>query len=405
MKKLIDIIKLCFLGTLVGILGGVIGGCFAHLLSFVTQLRQATPWLILMLPIGAILTTVLYRAFHMQDHEGANEIIFCLANQKNIRTLAAPLIFISCSITHLFGGSAGREGAALQLGGAGAAALCSLLRLKEDYRTVVVISGMCAVFAALFSTPVTATFFVIEFRLKPKTNILAFLPCLISALIAAKLSVLLGVRAEAVGFSYVEPLSFYTIIKIIILSVGLSVLGHFMCYIFHSAGKWARRLVANDYLRALLFSGVIVALTAIVGDMRYNGSGMSMAITAIEGNTQWFDFILKLIFTAITLMAGLKGGEIVPTFCIGATFGCLIGGILGLNSGFAAALGLVGLFCCVTNSPISAIILGAELFGISALHYYLLVCLLLWPLSTKKGLFINRFFQPISILRIKEKSR
>ena len=399
MKKIIYIIKLCSLGVLIGVLGGLIGVCFAHLLSFVTNLRQTAPWLILLLPVGAIITTVLYRIFDMQDYGGTNEIILCIANQKPIRFVAAPLIFISTAITHLFGGSAGREGAALQLGGAGAAALCPILRLQDDNRYVAVVSGMCAVFAGLFGTPLTATFFVLEFRAKPRISALAFMPCLISAVVAAKLSAALGVTAETIPLNAATAFSFSTVIKIILLALSLSILGHIMCYIFRYARQLSKRLVSNALLRSVLFSIAVVTMTAIVGDMRYNGSGMSMAITAIEGNAHWFDFLLKLIFTAITLAAGLKGGEIVPTFCIGATFGCVFGSVLGLNVSFAAALGLVGLFCCATNSPISAIFLGVELLGLSALPYYVLICLLLWPLSAKNGLFKNRFFQPVSILR------
>ena len=396
MKKLQNIIKLCALGALVGLLGGAIGSCFAHLLSFVTNLRQASPWLILLLPLGAVITAALYQFSKMQNYGGANEIILCLADNTPVRTMAAPLIFVSCAITHLFGGSAGREGAALQLGGAGAAALCSWLRLKAEYRTVVVLCGMCAVFASLFGTPLTAVLFVMEFKLKPKQNALGFLPCVISAAIAAKLSVALGVAAEPVPLISAEGFSFAAAAKIALMAVALGALARFMCFVFHNAGRWAKRLLPNVFLRAVLFSAVLIAKTALVGDMRYNGSGMPMAIAAIEGSSQWFDFLLKLAFTAVTLAAGLKGGEIVPTFCIGATFGCVFGGLLGLTPGFAAALGLVGLFCCATNSPVSAIILGAELFGLSALPYFVLICLLLWPISAPNGLFKNRLFRPIT---------
>ena len=161
-KIFFGVLKWCALGVLIGTLGGLIGACFAHLLSFVTRLRQAEPWLILLLPIGSIATVLLYQVFNMHNYGGTNEIIFCLTNKKPIRTIAAPLIFISSAITHLFGGSAGREGAALQLGGGGAAALCTVLRLKDDDRSVAVISGMSAVFAALFGTPLTAAFFVLK---------------------------------------------------------------------------------------------------------------------------------------------------------------------------------------------------------------------------------------------------
>ena len=404
MKKVLNYVRLCALGALVGILGGLIGACFAHLLSFVTESRQAMPWLILLLPVGAIATVWLYRISRMQDHGGANEIILCLADQKPVRTMAAPLIFVSSAITHLFGGSAGREGAALQLGGAGAAWLCRKLRLKEEDSTIMVMSGMSAVFAGLFGTPLTAAIFILEFRAKPKVLGLAFLPCLISAVLASNLSAALGVASEAVHLHNIAAFTFPTVAKIFVLALGLCVLARVMCTVFHNAGHWCKRLLKNDYLRAAAAAAAVVVLTAIVGDMRYNGAGMTMAIEAVEGHANWFDFLLKLIFTAVTLAAGLKGGEIVPTFCIGATFGYVFGSILGMDAGFAAALGLVGLFCCATNSSISGILLGVEIFGLSALPYYVLICLILWPLSAKHGLFQNRFFHPVDSLLKKQKN-
>lgn len=392
-KVCLGILKWCALGVLIGTLGGSIGACFAHLLSFVTGLRQAAPWLILLLPIGSAATVLLYQIFGMHHFGGTNEIILCLTNKKPIRTIAAPLIFISSAITHLLGGSAGREGAALQLGGAGAAALCRMLRLKEDDQTVVIMSGMSAVFAGLFGTPLTAAFFVLEFKLSFKDIGRAILPCFISSIVASKLSSALAVAAETVPLSSMNAFTFPTIARIIILALGLSILGRLMCLAFHKTGHLLTRLISNAFLRTALAAVVIVALTAIVGDMRYNGSGMDMVIMAVEGKADWFDFILKIVFTAVTLAAGLKGGEIVPTFCIGATFGCVFGGILGLDPGFGAALGLAGLFCCTTNSPISAVILGIEMFGFGVLPYVMIVCFILWLLSVNKGLFENRFFK------------
>ena len=403
MRKILSFIRLCVLGALVGALGGLVGACFAHLLSFVTQLRESTPWLILLLPAGAMITVWLYRSCRMQDYGGANEIVLCLAEQKPIRTLAAPLIFVASAITHLLGGSAGREGAALQLGGAGAAWLCRRLRLQEKDRTILVMSGMSAVFAGLFGTPLTATVFVLEFRAKPKVLGLALLPCLISSVLAAKLAGALGVASEAVSLHSIAAFTLPAVAKILVLALGLGILARIVCAVFHNAGHWCKRLLKNDYLRAALAAAAVVALTAIVGDMRYNGAGMTMAIAAVEGHANWFDFLLKLLFTAVTLAAGLKGGEIVPTFCIGATFGCILGGLLGMDAGFAAALGLVGLFCCAANSPIGGILLGIELFGLSALPYYALICLILWPLSANHGLFQNRFCRPVDSLLKKQK--
>lgn len=391
-KKFLLTFKLCALGLLSGTLGGIVGAVFWHLLSFVTGAREAAPWLILLLPLGGIATVSLYRVSRMSDHGGTNEIIRCLKEKSPIRPLAAPLIFVSTAFTHLFGGSAGREGAAIQIGGAGASALSNILPLKDDERTAFIMSGMSAVFAGVFGTPLTAAFFILEFKSSKKVISLAILPCFIAAVIAKKVSFLLGAVEETVHPSSVTAFSLLSIAKIVVLSIGLCVLGKVMCFIFHNAELWAKRLIANPYIRVVLGSAAIVVLTAIVGDMRYNGSGMGMAMGAIKGQADWFDFIMKIVFTAITLAAGFKGGEIVPTFCIGASFSCVFGSILGLDSGFSASLGLVGLFCCATNSPVSAIFLGIEMFGFSCLPYYLIVCLILWPLSVNEGLFDNRLF-------------
>ncbi len=401
-KIFFGVLKWCTLGVLIGTLGGLIGACFAHLLSFVTKLRQVAPWLVVLLPVGSIATVLLYRVFGMYNFGGTNEIIFCLTNKKTIRAIVAPLIFISSAITHLFGGSAGREGAALQLGGAGATALCRMLRLKENDQTIVIMSGMSAVFAGLFGMPLTAAFFVLEFKLSFKVISRAILPCLLSSVVATKFASALAVAAETANLSVIDTFTFPTIAKIIILSLGLSILGRLMCIAFHKTGHLMTRLISNAFLRTALAAAVIVVLTAIVGDMRYNGSGMSMAIMAIEGKADWFDFILKIVFTAFTLAAGLKGGEIVPTFCVGATFGCVFGSILGLDPGFGAALGLVGLFCCTTNSPVSAVFLGIEMFGFSALPYFIIVCIFLWLLSVNNGLFENRFFKSPILSRIRK---
>lgn len=394
-NNLIKALKLCVLGLLIGALGGAAGAAFSHLLTFVTHTRESLPWLVLLLPLAGVVTVALYKLSRMSDYGGTNEIIRCLESKSPIRAIAAPLIFISTAITHLFGGSAGREGAALQLGGAGASALSNAFRLKDIERTVFIMSGMSAVFAGVFGTPLTAAVFVLEFKSKKKDFFLSILPCFISAIAADKISALLGVAEETAHISKIAPLELLTVAKIIALSIGICLIGTVMCFVFHKSEHLAKKLVSNPFLRAVLGAVVIVALTAVVGDMRYNGSGMEMALKAVEGRAEWFDFALKMAFTAITLAAGFKGGEIVPTFCIGATFGCVLGGVLGLDVGFAAALGLVGLFSCVTNSLVSSVFLGIELFGLSALPYFILVCVIIWPLSTSKGLFHNRFFKPL----------
>ena len=376
-----------------GILGGLVSSLFSLTLSLVTGLRAASPWVILLLPLGGIATIFLYRAFNMAEDGSTNRMILCLKDNREIRPIAAPLIFVSTAITHLFGGSAGKEGAAIQLGGAMASGVSGLFRLKDDERTVAIMSGMSAVFAGAFGTPFTATFFILEFKLGRKIASLAFLPCLISALTAKTVSSFMGVSKETVPLSGVMPFSFGSATKVLVLSMGIYLLGNAMCFLFRSAKDFPKRLIPNPLFRSVLGAAILIVLTACVGDMRYNGSGIDMALSAVEGNAAWFDFILKILFTSVTLAAGFKGGEIVPTFCAGATFGCVFGSMLGLDAGFAAALGLTGLFCCAANSPVGAVFLGIELFGWAALPYFIMICILLWLLPLDNGLFENRFFR------------
>ena len=401
-KTVFKHLKLCILGLSIGILGGLIGAGFAHTLSLSTALREAAPWIVLLLPVGGVATVLLYRAFKMSKHGGTNEIIQNFKNNGEVKTMAAPLIFVTTAITHLFGGSAGREGAAIQLGGAGAAAASNALRLKDEERTVFMMSGMSALFAGVFGTPLTAAFFILEFRFGRKVLSLAVLPCLIAAIVAQEVSFWLGITAETVCLNNGVTFSFSSLWRVLILAIGVGLLGFGMCLAWDKAQGLAKRMVSDELLRAVLLGIALIALTACVGDMRYNNSGMNMTLAAVEGHSDWFDFILKILFTAITLAAGFKGGKIVPTFCVGATFGCFLGGILGLDVGLAAALGLVGLFCCVTNSPVSAVFLGIEMFGFSSLPYYVIVCLILWILSVNNGLFENRFFKSPVWIKLKK---
>ena len=180
---------------------------------------------------------------------------------------------------------------------------------------------------------------------------------------------------------------------VLVLAVAVGLLGILMCLVFHEAEHLAAKRIPNAWVRIALGGCLIALFTVLVGDMRYNGAGMDMALGAVEGEAKWFDFLLKMLFTAVTLAAGFKGGEIVPTFCIGATFGCVVGGLLGLDAGICGALGLIGLFCCATNSPLASIVLSIEMFGGANLHLFALVCVICFVLSGHSGLYASQIIQ------------
>ena len=386
-------LKWALLGLLMGILGGLLGAGFHHALHFVTHLRAEHNWLIFLLPLGGLLSVGIYTLFRQRSNRGTNQIIDAVLDGEAVSPLVAPTIFLATATTHLFGGSAGREGAALQLGGATASLLSKLFRLKENDRKILIMSGMSAVFAGLFGTPLTAALFCMEFESVGTIFSPALLPCYVAAFTAARISGLLGVHAEGLLLETVAAVTLGNVWKFLIFAVLVSFAGILMCWVFHKAEHLAAHHVKNPWIRIVIGGVIIMGLTLLVGDHRYNGAGMDMALGAVEGHAQWFDFLLKMLFTAITLAAGFKGGEIVPTFCIGATFGCIVGGLLGLDAGLCGALGLVGLFCCATNSPFASIVLSIEMFGGANLHLFALVCVICFVLSGHSGLYSSQIIE------------
>lgn len=388
-----SLFKWGILGVVMGIIGGLLGAGFHHTLHAVTHFRETHTWMIFLLPVGGLLIVGIYRLFRMRNNRGTNEIIEAILQGKEVNPLIAPVIFLATTITHMLGGSAGREGAALQLGGSVASKLGKLLRLPENDRTVLIMSGMSAVFAGLFGTPLTATLFTMEFASVGTIFSPALLPCYMAAYIASRVAASFGVHAEtflldqAVGFTL--PMGG----QILILTMLTSLLGIIMCTMFHKTEHLAAKYIPNAWIRIVIGAILVVVITLLVGDHRYNGAGMGMALTAVGGKADWYDFLLKMLLTAITLGAGFKGGEIVPTFCIGATFGCWMGDLLGLDPGLAGALGLVGLFCGVTNSPIASIILSIEMFGGTNIYLFAFVCVVEFVLSGNWGLYASQIQQ------------
>ena len=386
-------LKWGLLGVLMGAVGGVLGAVFHHALHFVTHIRSEHMWLIFLLPVGGVLTVLLYRVLKLQGNRGTNEIIDAALDGHPVSPAVAPGIFLAACFTHLFGGSAGREGAALQLGGSTASLLAKLFRLEEEDRKVMVMAGMSAVFAGLFGTPLTATLFCMEFESVGTLFTPALLPCFLAAFLASRVSGAMGVHAETYLLETVHTMTLGNFWQYLILAVLVSLLGIAMCALFHKAEHMAAHHLKNPVVRIILGGAVITVLTLLVGDHRFNGAGMDMALKAVGGEADWYSFGLKMLFTAVTLAAGFKGGEIVPTFCIGATFGCVIGGLLGLDAGMAAALGLVGLFCCATNSPLASIVLSIEMFGGANLYLFAFTCVICFVLSGNSGLYASQILQ------------
>ncbi len=372
--------------TIVGLVGGGVGVLFHYLVDYVTEKRIEHSFLIYLLPLAGVLITAMYRAFRREGEIDTNRVIDSVRKNEKVPIIMVPLIFISTVITHAFGGSAGREGAALQIGGGIGYNLGKVFKFGENDTHIITMAGMSSVFAALFGTPVTAAVFSLEVISVGSFNYAGFLPCVVASVISYGLSVALGVsplKFEVISQAFTANV----FIKIIILAGLCAVLSSIFCATIKRTEHYMDKLFKNSYLRAFVGGAIIVILTAIVNTHDYNGAGMDVIARAIGGNARPLDFIFKIIFTAITIAAGFKGGEIVPTLFIGSTFGCVMGEILGLDAGFCAAIAMVAMFCGVVNCPIASIFLAIELFGVGGILFFAVACGVSYIMSGYSGLY------------------
>ncbi len=376
-----------FLAILTGIVVGLIGTLFVKGLGLANGLRTDYPQLILALPIAGIIIVFLYKICNYENDKGTNLVIATLHAKSQVPFRMAPLIFVSTIITHLFGGSAGREGAALQLGGSLGNQLGRWFRLDEDDTRLMVMCGMSAAFSSIFGTPLAAVIFVMEVSSVGMMHYAAFVPCMFASLVASGLATTLGVHPEAFVITETVKFAMVPALWMVLLGILCALISMAFCHILHISGHLQKKHFKNPYIRIALAGIFIIALTVALQTDAYSGAGINLIEEAFVGEAPKTAFFWKIIFTAITLGAGFKGGEIVPSFCIGATFGCLFGTLVGLPPALCAAVAMVSVFCGVTNCPISSLIIGFELFGFDSMKFLLIGVAISYMLSGYGGLY------------------
>ena len=382
------LLKWLAVGALVGGVGGFVGALFHLGVDCATNVRLAHPWILYLLPLGGVVIALLYRLCRLEG-AGTNAVIESVHFGKKIPTLLVPLIFVSTVITHLCGGSAGREGAALQIGGGIGYRTGRLLHLGEKDLPLATLCGMSGVFSALFGTPLTATVFALEVISVGVLYYAGLVPCITAAMVGYLVSLWMGVPPTR--FTVVMPaLDGWTLLLVVVLAILCALVSILFCRGLHVTEHLAERLMKNSYLRAAAGGAVIIALTLLLGTTDYNGAGMDVISRALTGEASGWAWLLKLLFTAVTIGCGFKGGEVVPSFFVGATFGCAAGALLGLPPGFAAAIGLVAVFCGAVNCPIASVVLSVELFGADAMLYFAIACAISYVLSGYCGLYSSQ---------------
>jgi len=402
--RFVNVLKWVLIGAAIGGLCGLLGTAFDITVNFALNLRAANSWIIYLAPLGGLLITAIYTLLKVRGQD-TNTIITAVHSSSKVSIKLFPSIYRGTAITHLVGGSAGREGAALQMGGSLGSFVGRGLRLKNEDLSIAVLAGMAGYFSAIFGTPIAAAIFVITIIRIGVSIFDALVPCVSSALAAYGIAKLLGV--EGTHFNVSAPaFDWIMLLRVAALAVLSTVVAVIFYKTIHGAGKLFSKIIPNLWLRAAIGGCCIIAFALIYGSQRYSGTGMGIITEAIEnGQAFWWDWILKIVLTAITLGMGFKGGEVVPSFFVGATFGCFMGGILGLDPGFAAAVGLVCVFCAATNSPLASIILAMELFGSGGLVYYALACALSFILSGNSSLYSAQKVEELSAFFAEDESK
>lgn len=372
----------------IGLIGGCVGALFHASVNEANIIFFKYDKLIFLLPVGGLLIVAMYKKSNMLHNKGTDSILASIRNDTRVPFALAPLIFISTVITHLLGGSAGREGAALQLGGSIGSNVGRLFHLDEKDIHIVIMCGMSSVFSALFGTPITAALFALGVTSVGIMYYSGLVPCLISSLTAYLIIKLFGIAPTHFDLIYTPSANLITILQTILIAVLCAELSIIFCTVMHYTARYLKIWFKNPYLRIVVGASAVIALTYITGTRDYNGSGMSVIENAVIGGyTKNWAWALKILFTAITIGAGFKGGEIVPTFFIGATFGCFIARLIGITPGFGAAIGMIAMFCGVLNCPVAAIILSVELFGSEGFILFAIAAGVSYMLSGYYGLY------------------
>lgn len=380
-----------FLAIPTGLICGLVGTLFHLSVERVTELRADQPWLLFLLPAAGLLITALYKATKCEG-VGTNNVIRAVQSGEPVSILLVPAIFLGTVLTHLCGGSAGREGAALQMGGSIGWNVGTLLHLKDHDRRTATISGMAAFFSALFGTPLTAALFAMMVEDVGLTFTSAFVPAFTSALIAYGCSLAFGIAPTHFAITAPE-LTVWSAFLVILLGFACAAVSRLFCGLLHFMEHKVPQLLPNPWLRVFVGGVAVIAFSYLFGVGRYNGAGMGVITAAVEqGEALPWDFLCKIFLTALTLSCGFKGGEVVPSFFVGATFGCVFGPLLGLPAGFAAAVGLVSIFCGATNALIPSILMGFELFNGAGLELIALGCGICYMLSGHHGLYSSQTF-------------
>ncbi|WP_420851106.1 voltage-gated chloride channel family protein [Paenibacillus alba] len=385
------LLKWLFYGSLVGILTGSASALFLASLDEATIQRESHPWLLFLLPLGGAFMSYLYVKYGKNSAKGNNLILEQIQHgQETIPFRMAPLVLLGTILTHLFGGSAGREGTAVQMGGSFSEFIGKVFKVDETDRKILLMCGISSGFGSIFGTPLAGTIFGMEVVALGLVRYQALIPCFIASFVGNLITMAWGIQHIHYHMGTIPPFTTMLLIKVVIASIlfGLTSL------LFSELTHWLRKiytlLFKNPVIKTFMGGIVIIALVVIFGTRDYLGLGIPLLQDSFEQPVAPLAFLWKILFTTLTLGAGFQGGEVTPLFVIGGTLGNSLSSILHVSAPFLAGLGFIAVFSGATNTPLACFIMGIELFGSEGAVYLFMACIISYLFSGHSGIYTSQ---------------
>ncbi|EKB48382.1 voltage-gated chloride channel family protein [Cecembia lonarensis] len=399
-------IKWLIIAGVVAFLAGSASAFFLVSLDWVTNYREGNLWIIALLPLGGLIIGLTYHYLGESVVKGNNQLLEEFYNpQKTIPLRMAPLVLFGTLATHLFGGSAGREGTAVQMGGAIADQFTKWLKLSKEDRKILITIGVASGFASVFGTPLAGAVFALEWLVIGRIRYEAILPAFISAYVADyACAEFWNVHHTHYAIDIIPAINIPNLLWIIPAGIAFGLAGRLFAKATHTWLHIFKHYISYPPLRPVL-GGILVALLVwAMGTTKYIGLGVPTIVDAFSEGLPWYDSLVKIFMTSLTLGAGFKGGEVTPLFYTGATLGNALSGIIPLPMALLAGAGFVGVFAGATNTPLACTLMGIELFGAEAGIFIGLACVLAYIFSGHAGIYNSQIIgSPKSRKRVDKK--
>tara|TARA_R110002051_G_scaffold139763_1_gene212451 strand:- start:10433 stop:11737 length:1305 start_codon:yes stop_codon:yes gene_type:complete len=403
--SLIYLFKWILICAIVGFASGSISAFFLFSLEWATNWRESHLWIIALLPVGGFIIGLSYHLYGNSVVKGNNLLLEEFHSPKKIIPFRmAPLVLFGTIVTHFFGGSAGREGTAVQIGGAVADRLTKLFKLSKRDRRIVLIAGISAGFASVFGTPLAGGIFALEVLILGRIRLDAIIPSFMAAVFANYFCEIWGITHTHYYINSVAEMNPINLLWALLAGIIFGLVAMLFSKSTHFWSNLFSKYIKYPPLRPVI-GGVILAIAIYcIGTTKYIGLGIPTIVNAFNIDLNSYDFLVKILFTSFTLGAGFKGGEVTPLFYIGATLGNVLIWFIPLPMSLLAGMGFVAVFAGATNTPIACTIMGIELFGIESGVFIALACSTAYLFSGHSGVYSSQIIgSPKNTMYTKEK--